>query len=109
MDRDVWNEWFNRFEIYLKIFGHTIYNLDFANPVPADEPTPIIETLKLFISGKGTNPSTRQAEAIKRREAAVTSMRHRLKGRRLALFNKYLERAQRYAPLREDGLADVTG
>jgi len=106
-DRDVWHEWQNRFEVYLNNFGHTIYNLDFSNPVPADDPTPIIEALKLFISGKGTNPYTRQAKAVKRREVAVASMRSRLKGRRLALFNKYLERAQRYAPLREDGIADV--
>jgi pyruvate,water dikinase len=34
-------------------------------------------------------------------------MQSRLKGRRLKLFNKNLERAQRYAPLREDGLAEV--
>jgi pyruvate,water dikinase len=31
----------------------------------------------------------------------------RLKGLRLRLFRRFLESAQRYAPLREDGLADV--
>ncbi|NIN68830.1 MAG: hypothetical protein GTO63_29915 [Anaerolineae bacterium] len=34
-------------------------------------------------------------------------MRKRLKGLRLRLFNKLIAPAQRYAPLREDGLADV--
>ena len=34
-------------------------------------------------------------------------MHNRLKGLRLRLFNKFLLPAQRFAPLREDGLADV--
>jgi len=34
-------------------------------------------------------------------------MGERLRGRRLKSFRKNLERAQKYAPLREDGLADV--
>jgi pyruvate,water dikinase len=102
-----WHEWQDRFRSHLEEYGHMIYNLDFANPVPADEPTPVFETLKLFISGQGANPYERQSASAERRQQAILSMEKKLKGWRLNLFQKNLERAQRYAPLREDGLADV--
>jgi pyruvate,water dikinase len=103
----VWRDWQDRFRAHLQEYGHMIYNLDFANPVPADEPTPVFETLKLFVNGQGVNPYNRQQASTKRREQAIQSMQKKLKGWRLNLFQKNLERAQRYAPLREDGLADV--
>lgn len=102
-----WLEWKARFQEYLHQFGHMIYNLDFGNPVPADDPAPVIEALKLFVSGEGTDPYLRQAASAERREKAVEVITARLKGTRLRLFRVNLERAQRYAPLREDGLADV--
>lgn len=107
MDPLIWQEWQIRFQGHLERFGHMIYNLDFANPVPADDPTPVLETLKLFVRGQGVNPYERQSAAVERREQAISSIQGRLKGFRLNLFKKNLERAQRYAPLREDGLADV--
>ena len=33
-------EWRQRFLAHLDAYGHTIYNLDFANAVPADDPAP---------------------------------------------------------------------
>lgn len=102
-----WREWRQRFHAHLRVFGHTIYNLDFANPVPADDPAPMLETLKMYLAGQGVDPYTRQKTSAERRERAIQAMRKKLKGMRLKLFNKNLERAQRYAPLREDGLADV--
>ncbi len=95
------------FKAYLKEFGHMIYNLDFANPVGADDPTPTLDTLKLFLSGEGVDPHTRQAEAVARRGAATEAIEARRRGWWLNLFRKNLARAQKYAPLREDGLADV--
>jgi pyruvate,water dikinase len=92
---------------HLHRYGHTIYNLDFANPVPADNPAPLLETLKLYLNGQGTNPYVRQQASIERREQAARLLTRRLKGWRLNGFNTYLARAQRYAPLREDGLADI--
>jgi pyruvate,water dikinase len=102
-----WREWQNRFQMHLQKYGHTIYNLDFANPVPADDPSPLLETMKLFLSGQGVNPYSRQKTAILRREQATQTILNRLKGLRLNIFRKSLAWAQRYAPLREDGLADV--
>ena len=104
---DDWHEWQSRFRTHLQDYGHTIYNLDFGNPVPADDPAPLLETLKLFISAQGTNPHARQQATAERRERANQAVLNRLKGLRLKLFRKTLAPAQRFAPLREDGLADV--
>ena len=102
-----WREWRSRFQAHLQHYGHTIYNLDFATPVPADDPAPLLETCKLFISGRGVNPHARQQAAAERREQAIQATLERLKGLRLKIFRKLIAPAQRYAPLREDGLADV--
>ncbi len=103
----LWQEWQTRFHDHLRDYGHMIYNLDFGSPVPADDPAPVLEAFKLFLSGRGVDPHTRQQEAFRKREAATQRISTRLKGLRLKIFQKNLARAQRYAPLREDGLADV--
>ncbi len=107
VNADNWRELQSRFQAHLQQYGHTIYNLDFSNPVPADDPAPLLETAKFFISGQGVNPHTRQQAAAERREQAKQTMLGRLKGLRLKLFRKFIAPAQRYAPLREDGLAEV--
>ncbi len=107
VDPTVWDEWQNRFRAHLQRFGHTIYDLDFSNPVPADDPTPLLETCQLFIRGQGANPYSRQQAAAERRIQAQQVLEKRLKGLRLRYFRKFLAIAQRFAPLREDGLADV--
>ena len=107
VDQDEWRNWVMSIQDYLGEYGHMIYNLDFGNPVPADDPAPVLETFKLFLSGEGTNPHERQQATVNRREEAIQSVQTRLKGRRLRSFQRNLARAQKYAPLREDGLADV--
>ncbi len=107
LEPDGWEEWSISFQDYLKEYGHMIYNLDFGNPVPADDPTPVLDTFKLFLRGEGTSPYERQQETVERREEAIQIQTARLKGRRLKSFRHDLSRAQMYAPLREDGLADV--
>jgi pyruvate,water dikinase len=107
IDSGEWHNWQTRFQAHLKKYGHMIYNLDFGNPVPADDPAPVLETFRMFLNDQGANPHERQGASAERREEATQSMLARLKGRRLKSFQKNLERAQKYAPLREDGLADV--
>jgi pyruvate,water dikinase len=107
VDETVWREWEQRFRSYLDRYGRTIYDLDFANPTPADDPTPIVQTFKFFLSGEGTDPHARQQALEQRREQATQAMLNRLQGLRGRLFRATLERAQKVAPLREDGLADI--
>lgn len=104
---DVWPEFQQRFAAHLAHFGHTIYDLDFAKPVPADDPTALLETFKFFLSGEAPDPRTRQAKSTAAREQAVQTMLARLRGLRRSWFRRLVQWAQFFAPLREDGLADV--
>jgi pyruvate,water dikinase len=107
VDRESWSGWDARFAAYLDEYGATIYDLDIAKPTPAGDPTPVVETFKLFLRGEGTDPYRRQRASAARREAATAAVVDRLKGLRLKLFERRLSVAQRYAPQREDGLATL--
>ncbi|HZU03172.1 MAG TPA: PEP-utilizing enzyme, partial [Ktedonobacteraceae bacterium] len=102
-----WSEFRQRFAAHLARFGHTIYDLDFAKAVPADDPEALLETFKFFLSGEAPNPQARQAKAAAAREQAVQTMLARLRGLRRSWFQRLVQWAQLFAPLREDGLADV--
>ena len=80
VDANDWREWQERFGAHLRCYGHAIYDLDFSNPVPADDPVPLLETCQLFIGKPEVNPHKRQLEAIHRRELAQQSILSRLKG-----------------------------
>jgi pyruvate,water dikinase len=67
----------------------------------------LLETVKLFVKGQGTNPYERQQASAARREDAVSAVEERLGGLRLRVFHSTLAWAQRFAPLREDGLVDI--
>jgi phosphohistidine swiveling domain-containing protein len=104
---DSWREFCRRFAEHLDRYGHGIYDLDFANGLAADEPAPLFEALKFFLSGQARSPHERQSAAAKSRQEAMQSLLSRLKGLRRRCFTWLLKWAQRYAPLREDALADV--
>jgi pyruvate,water dikinase len=71
VDPAAWNEWATRLLAHLAEHGHTVYNLDFAAPVPADDPAPLIGTLRFYLGGGGTDPTQRQDAAARRREEAT--------------------------------------
>lgn len=104
---EAWHAFANRMAEHLKLFGHAVYDLDFAKGIPAEEPASQLETLKYFVSGQGRNPHERQAEGAMGREQATAAMLARLGCPRLQLFQRALRWAQRWAPLREEALADV--
>jgi pyruvate,water dikinase len=103
----VWHEWHTRFQAHLATYGHVVYNLDFMNPVPADDPVPLLETLRFFVSGKGVDPYERQQRSATRREEATAAVLTRLDPVRAKAFRRLLHWAQSVAPVREDALADV--
>jgi rifampicin phosphotransferase len=103
----IWHEWHTRFQAHLSTYGHTIYNLDFMNPVPADDPIPLLETLRFFVSGKGVDPYERQRRFATRRDQANAMVLARLDPVRAKGFRRLLHWAQSNAPIREDALADV--
>jgi pyruvate,water dikinase len=106
-DAESWRAFTRRFNEHLGHFGHAVYDLDFAKSAPADAPQSQLETLKYFVGGQGRNPYERQAAGAEAREEAAQAQFARLGGLRLRLFRRVLGFAQRWAPRREDALADV--
>jgi rifampicin phosphotransferase len=106
-DDPLWHEWHIRFQAHLRTYGHAVYNLDFINPVPADDPVPLLETVRFFVGGKGVDPYERQQRSATRREEATAAVLARLDSVRARPFLRLLHWAQRVAPVREDALADV--
>jgi phosphohistidine swiveling domain-containing protein len=106
-DADQWREWRRRFQAHLAQYGHSIYDLDFAKPLPADDPLPLLEVIKLFIRDEGTNPHERQQKLVDRREAAVQAALERVKGLKLRLFRWTLRYAQTFTRVREDSIFDI--
>ncbi|HEU4666283.1 MAG TPA: PEP/pyruvate-binding domain-containing protein [Arthrobacter sp.] len=107
VDDVLWQEWRFTFREHLDWFGHAVYNLDFASPVPADDPSAQLETVKFYLRGQGTDPHERQRLLTERREELTQQMAGRLGPRRRAVFHRLLGWAQETAPIREDALADV--
>jgi phosphohistidine swiveling domain-containing protein len=107
VDGVLWQEWRFTFKEHLDLFGHTVYNLDFASPLPADDPSALLETVKFYLRGQGTDPHERQRLLTERRESSTEQVAARLGPRRRAAFLRLLRWAQETAPIREDALADV--
>jgi phosphohistidine swiveling domain-containing protein len=104
---DAWREFCRRFAEHLNRFGHVVYDLDFAKNLAVDDPTPLLDMLKYFLAGKARSPYERQSVSATAREQAAQALLGRLGGLRRRLFQWLLAWAHRYAPLREDALADV--
>jgi pyruvate,water dikinase len=102
-----WSAFRRRLTDHLARFGRAIYDLDFAKPLLADDPAPVLETLKFFLSGQAPDPHKRQATAQAAREAAMRSIRRGRAGAPVRLARRLLRNAQRFAPLRENALADA--
>ena len=106
-DATAWDEFRSRFNVHLAEYGHTIYDLDFAKPTPADDQAPLVEALKAFMDGTAGNPYERQTAALELREQMTQAVVKRLDPLRRRWFLKLLKYAQESAPLREDGIADI--
>jgi phosphoenolpyruvate synthase/pyruvate phosphate dikinase len=100
------SEFSTQFDAYLSQHGHAIYDLDFSKPVPAENPAPLLETLKVYLRGEN-NPYARQQAAVALREQAATAISKRLDPLRRKYFMKLLKWAQDTAPLRENSIAEM--
>lgn len=107
VDREMWEGWQDRFRAHLAQYGHSIYDLDFGQPLPVDDPLPMLQALKLFLQGKGTNPHRRQRKALQAREQAVQSALARVRGLKRRLVRWSLRWAQNFALVREDSIFDI--
>ncbi|WP_378731549.1 PEP/pyruvate-binding domain-containing protein [Nocardia brasiliensis] len=100
-------EFRTRFTQHLTAYGNTVYDLDFAKPLPAEDPAPMLQTLAFFRTDNAPDPYARQRTAKTAREQATRVLAARRLGVRRGLALRLLRWAQTMAPLREDALADV--
>ncbi len=100
-----WEQWRTRFASYLDDYGHTVYNLDFSNPVPADDPAPILQALRFVLSGEAVDPFARQARLAADRVRATEALLAALDPVRRRLVARSLAWMASVVPAREDALA----
>ena len=107
VSRESWQAFSDQFNLHLNRFGYMIYQLDFAHPLPLNEPAPLFETLKMYLRGGGTNPYERQRHSAELREQVALKMLRRLKGLKRWAFKTSLRIGQTMSQVREDALADI--
>ncbi|NOK58648.1 MAG: hypothetical protein GFH27_549301n322 [Chloroflexi bacterium AL-W] len=89
---------------YLDQFGHQIYNLDFAAPTQADEPLPVLLSLKAAVEHPEHDAYVHQQKLVREREALVQRTTQALNPLQRRLFKMLLSGAQHYTPSREEAL-----
>jgi pyruvate,water dikinase len=89
---------------YLDRYGHQVYNLDFAEPTQAEDPLPVLLSLKIYAQQPGPDVRTRQAEMARERDSLTQKIAGSLDPFRRRLFLQILRWAQRLAPYREEAL-----
>jgi pyruvate,water dikinase len=102
-----WSTFRERLQEHQKAYGHIIYDLDFAKPLPLDDPSPKLETIKMYLREQGVNPHERQRAAQKKRIQAAEDTLNRLRGLRWWAFRKTLGMAQTMAQVRENALSGI--
>jgi phosphohistidine swiveling domain-containing protein len=102
-----WQELRERFDAHRQTFGHIIFQLDFAESLPLDNPAPMLENIKMYLRGEGVNPYERQKASEEKRTQTAENIRHRLKGLKRWAFVKALTWGQSLAAVREDALAEI--
>ena len=109
VDGAVWPQWQRRLREHLDRFGHAVYNLDFASPVAADTPAPVLTAMRHYLVAEpgSVDPRARQHRLLSEREAASAALLGRLDPVRRRVIEPLLRRAQDRVVLREDALADI--
>jgi pyruvate,water dikinase len=103
----LFSEFTSRFKMHLEKFGHLVFQMDFAEPLPRDHPEMLLETIKMYLRGQGVNPHERQKASEAKRIQTAETMRNRLKGFKRWAFIKALNWGQSLAEVREDALAEI--
>jgi pyruvate,water dikinase len=96
--------WLAAFARYLDRYGHQVYNLDFVVPTQADDPLPVLLSLKAMVEQPDHDPRARQQAIGIERDARVEETARSLDPLRRKLFWVLLGWAQRFGPYREQAL-----
>ncbi len=107
LDAENWREFHERFDTYLEQYGLSLYDLDFSKPTLAEDPATLLDTLRLYVSSESRSPYERVEGLAAQRCQALNRILDRVRGVKRWAFMKTLPNAQKFAPLREEGLADL--
>ncbi|MHB1132225.1 MAG: PEP/pyruvate-binding domain-containing protein [Chloroflexota bacterium] len=92
---------------YLDRYGHQIYSLDFAVPTLAEDPLPVLLSLKMLVGQPQRNVRAQQEALARERDRLVEETAQSLDPLRRGAFLRLLRMAQRFAPYREESLFHV--
>ena len=67
-------------EDYLKIYGHLGYSLDFGEPLPLEDPSGLLASLKTMVANSSYDPVSHEEDARRRRETAMAEIEQLLEG-----------------------------
>jgi phosphohistidine swiveling domain-containing protein len=87
---------------YLDMYGHQGYSLDFVEPPPFEEPSPVFATLKTMVADPDYDPEKHDREATRKRHEAFKKAEEILEGLTYWQFRYRLWYASRYYPHREE-------
>ena len=87
---------------YLGIYGHLGYNLDFAEPLPLEDPSGLLSMLKTMISNRDYHPKNHEMEAKTKREKAMDEIVQLLEGLQYWQFRFRFWFTSRFYYLREE-------
>ncbi|HLL98368.1 MAG TPA: PEP/pyruvate-binding domain-containing protein [Rubrobacteraceae bacterium] len=96
--------WLDAFARYLDRYGHQVYNLDFVAPTQADDPLPVLLSLKAMVQQPKGDPRARQRAILAERDIRVEETAGYFDPLRRRLFHLLLGWAQRFGPDREQAL-----
>jgi pyruvate,water dikinase len=100
----VGQDWLAAFARYLDRYGHQVYTLDFVVPTQADDPLPVLLSLKAIVQQAGHDPRARQRAIVAERDTLVEETARSFDPLRRKLFHMLLGWAQRFGPHREQAL-----
>ena len=95
------------FRAHIEKFGHIVFQLDFAEPLPRDHPELLLENIKMYLHGEGHDPYERQKTSEEKRIQTTKTMLERLRGLKRLVFRFALNWGQSMAAVREDALAEI--
>jgi phosphohistidine swiveling domain-containing protein len=87
---------------YMEIYGHLGYSLDFAEPLPLEDPSGTLAALKTMVSSKDYDPKNHEAEATKKREQAMEDILPLLDGLKYWQFRFRIWFTHRFYYIREE-------
>jgi len=107
VDPAEWADLALRFRRHVEQFGHIVFQLDFAESLPMDDPAPMLEAAKMYLRAEGTNPHERQRASEEKRVKTTAEALSRLRGLKRWVFRLALGWGQSMAEVREDALAEI--